>query len=497
MRVAVLEKWRISTMKKARWLFVLLLVFALVAAACSSDDSDDTTTTAADSGGETETTAAGETTTTAAGDTTETTAADADMVDVAGTDFTLVGLPVGDEGKALEGFLNVYNAEKGTNITFTGSDDMESQVRIRVEGGDPPEMFALAQPGSICPWADDGVLASLEDMDFDIAQLEDQFGKFWMDLGLCDDGKHYGVPWFPNYKSIVFYHEPTFVAQGYAIPETWDEMMALSQQMVDDGFTPWCFGFESGGATGWAGTDWIEDIVARQSGPDVYAQWFKHEIPFNDPAVVAAFDTFGELIFSEGFVLGGAENIAGVNTNDSPGPLFDDPPGCLMLKQGTFARNWMVDLANYTPETAAELKVFAFPSIDGNQGAMGGGDTLIVFNGTPENAQLIKDWITPDWQCTLASFDGGGISPYGGHGVEGVERLPANRFTDVNCLNTEENQFIAQVVWEAMGENVFVFDGGDLMPPAVGQGSFWTGMVDFTRGTSSQAVTDAVEASWP
>ena len=166
-------------MRRAKWL-LLLVVFAMVVAACSDDDSGDTTTTAADSG-DTTTTAAdsGDTTTTAAdsGDTT-TTVADADMVDVTGTEFTLLGLPVGDEGAAMEGFLNAYNAEKGTNITFVGSDDMESQVRIRVEGGDPPDMFALAQPGSICPWADDGVLASLEDMGFDIAQLEDQFGKF-------------------------------------------------------------------------------------------------------------------------------------------------------------------------------------------------------------------------------------------------------------------------------------------------------------------------------
>jgi alpha-glucoside transport system substrate-binding protein len=458
---------------------MLFVVFAMIVAACGDDDSADTTAAGpSDTGEPAATPAPGE-------------------VDVSGTEFTLLGLPVGDEGKAMEGFLNAYNAEKGTNITFTGSDDMESQVRIRVEGGDPPDMFALAQPGSICPWAEDGVLASLEDMDFDIADMENTFGKFWMDLGLCADGKHYGVPWFPNFKSIVFYHEPTFTEMGYEIPETWDDMMALSQQIVDDGMTPWCFGFESGGATGWAGTDWLEDIVVRQSGGDVYAQWFKHEIPFNDPAIVSAFEKFGELIFADGFVLGGAENIAGVNVTDSPGPLFTDPPNCLMLKQGSFARNWMVDLADYTPEKAADLKLFPFPTIDGNTGAMGGGDTLIIFNGTPENAQIVKDWITPEWQCTLASSDGGGIAAFGGHGVDGVERLPANRFTDVNCLNTEENRFIAQSVWEAMAANGFVFDGSDLMPPAVGQGSFWTGMVDYTRGVSAQEVADAIESSWP
>lgn len=467
-------------MKKAKWL-LLLVVFAMVVAACGDDDDATTTTAGGDAGG-TETTAAG---------------GDDGMVDVSGTEFTLFGAPVGDEGKAMEGFLDVYNAEKGTNIGFTGSDDFESQLRIRVDGGDPPEVAVAPQPGSICPFAAEGALASLEDMGFDIAQLEADSGKFWVDLGLCEDGKHYGIPWFPNYKSIVFYHEPTFTAQGYEIPETWDDMIALSQQMVDDGFTPWCFGFESGGATGWAGTDWIEDIVVRESGTELYTQWFKHEIPFNDPAIVQAFDTFGELIFSEGFVLGGAENIAGVSVTDSPGPMFNDPPSCLMLKQGSFARNWMVDLPNYSEETSQQIKVFPFPTIDGNTGAMGGGDTIMVFNGTPENAQIVKDWITPDWGCTLASASGGGVSPYGGHGVAGIERLPGNKNISVDCYESDFAKTLATVITEALGLNTFVFDGGDLMPPAVGQGSFWTGMVDFTRGKSAQEVADDIEASWP
>ncbi len=149
-------------MKKAKWL-LLLVVFAMVVAACGDDDDATTTTAGGDAGG-TETTAAG---------------GDAGMVDVSGTEFTLLGAPVGDEGKAMEGFLNVYNAEKGTNISFTGSDDIESQLRIRVEGGDPPEWSRVGRSRGLSARSPtEGELASLEDMDFDIAQLEeDQSGS--------------------------------------------------------------------------------------------------------------------------------------------------------------------------------------------------------------------------------------------------------------------------------------------------------------------------------
>jgi len=334
-------------------------------------------------------------------------------------------------------------------------------------------------------------------MGFDIAAMEANHSKYWMDLGLCEDGNHYGIPWFPNYKSIIFYHIPTFEEGGYEVPETYEDMVALSEQMVADGQTPWCFGFGSGDATGWPGTDWIEDILLRQQGADVYAQWYNHEIPFNDPAVVQAFDTFGEIFFGEGFVLGGPENVAGIIFEDSPGPLFSDPAGCAMLKQGSFISNFFTTAADYEEGEESEVGVFNFPTIDGNPGAMGGGDTLIVFDGSPEIVQAVKDWITPEWMCTLASASGGGIAEHGGHGVTGVERLPGHKDVDVNCYESESAKTFASAVTAALAENTFAFDASDLMPPEVGQETFWTGMIDWTTGDSTQEVVDAIEASWP
>ena len=135
-------------MKKARWLFVLLLAFALVAAACSSDDSDDTTTTAADSGGDTtETTAAGDTTeTTAAGDTTETTAEE-EMVDLSGTKVSVFGAPTGDEAVAFDNTFVKWNEATGGEAVYEGSDSLETQLPIRVDGGNPPDIAMLPQPG--------------------------------------------------------------------------------------------------------------------------------------------------------------------------------------------------------------------------------------------------------------------------------------------------------------------------------------------------------------
>jgi alpha-glucoside transport system substrate-binding protein len=458
-------------MKRLSRLFALLAVLALVIAACGDDGGGEGTDTTAE-GGE-------------------------DGGEASEASFDLWGAPTGVEGDALAGFIDVYNTEVGSSINYNPVAEFEEQLRIQVEGGAPPEVAFTPQPSSICSYADDGSLVSLEDMGFDIAEMESNHSKYWMDLGLCDDGNHYGIPWFPNFKSVVFYHQPTFEEAGYEIPETYEDMVALSEQIAADGMTPWCFGFESGTASGWPGTDWIEDIYVRQNGSEMYAQWYNHEIPFNDPTVVAAFDTLGEILFGEGFVLGGPDGAASLFFEDSPGPMFDDPPGCLMLKQGSFAANFFNQAAGYEEGEEEEIGVFAFPTIDGNTGAMGGGDTIIVFDGAPATVAAIKDWITPDWQCTLASASGGGIAPFGGHNVAGVERLPGHKDVDPACYETEASQTFAEAITTALGENTFVFDASDLMPPEVGQRTFWDGVMEWTRGADTQSVVDTIEASWP
>jgi alpha-glucoside transport system substrate-binding protein len=453
-------------MKRAKWLLVLV-VFAMIVAACSSDSSDDTTTTTAGDGG---------------GDDMTNEYTD---VDVSGTEVSVFAAPTGDEGASIQATFDVYNEATGGTVTYEGSDDFEAQLRIRVDGGNPPDIAITPQPGSICVFADAGEIVALEDMGMDIAALEAAHGSYFMNLGVCADGKHYSIPTNANYKSIVWYNKPAFEAAGYAIPETWDDMVALSSQMVADGSTPWCIGFGSDAATGWPGTDWIEDIMVRTAGADVYNQWVNHEIPFTDPAVQTAFDTFGEVMFGEGFVLGGPDGVAAIDFRDAPDPMFNEPPSCLMHRQASFISNFFPEGV----ELGTDAAFFNFPAIDTSlpAAAMGGGELAMVFNNRPEVAAAILAYSQVPLQCIQAS----------GAGVPGIERISANAGTGEECYVTDTVKLQAGAVAAALAGNGFVFDASDLMPPAVGQGSFWTGMVDWSRGTPTADILQTVEDSWP
>lgn len=450
-------------MKRHRWLIALSVVMAMVLAACGDDTSDD---------GDTATTADG-------GDGVSYT-----DVDVSGTEVTVWGAPTGDEGASIQATFDVYADAEGATVSWVGSDSFEQDLRIAVDGGAPPDIAITPQPGSICVFADAGDLVSLEDMGFDIAALEAAHGAYFMNLGVCADGQHYSIPTNTNYKSIVWYNKALWDEGGYEVPTTWDELVALSEQVLADGTTPWCIGLGSDAATGWPGTDWIEDIMVRTAGADVYNQWVNHEIPFNDPAVTRAFDLYGEIMFGTDFVLGGADGVAAIDFRDAPDPMFNEPPSCMFHRQASF-------ISNFFPEGKAagtDADFFNFPDID-SKGAMGGGELAMVFNNRPEVPALLEAYAGVDLQCVQAAPKG--------HGVAGIERISANADTPADCYESDTVKKQAEAVAAALGANGFVFDASDLMPPEVGQGSFWTGMVDWTRGTSTADVLDTIEASWP
>ena len=148
------------------------------------------------------------------------------------------------------------------------------------------------------------------------------------------EGEHYGMPTNINLKSMIWYPVDDFEAAGYEVPATWDELIALSDQIVEDGGTPWCVGFESGGATGWPATDWMEDIMLAPPVRRSTTSGSTHEIPFNDPAIVHAGELFGDVMFTDGYVLGGADQTPAIAFGDAPAPDVRGPAGVLAAPAG-------------------------------------------------------------------------------------------------------------------------------------------------------------------
>lgn len=397
-------------------------------------------------------------------------------------EVSISGAATGPDGQAIQRVIDEgVNSQADYTATYTGSDSFEQNVVIQIEAGTPPDLGFYPQPGAVVEQAEQGNVIALEDLGFDIAALEERFGSYMMSLGEYD-GKHYGMPDTINFKSAIWYSPPAFEGAGYEIPETWDELMALSDQIVADGKSAWCIGTGSEAATGWPATDWMEDIVLRQSGTDAYDAWVAGDLPFASPEITAAAETFGEVIFTDGYVFGGAENIASTDFRDAPDALFQDDPPCYLHRQATFITSFFPD--GLTP--IEDYDFFPFPTIDGNSGTLMAGGMAAVFNNRPEIRDFLDRYTSAETQCVYGQIEGSG-------------NISANLEVGADCYANPLIRQGAENLLASLRDGVARFDASDLMPPAVGSGEFWNGMNNYTNNGPGnlEQVLQAIDAAWP
>jgi alpha-glucoside transport system substrate-binding protein len=445
---------------RLRHLLVPVFAVALVASACGGDDDDDAasdTTEQADSGGGAE----------------------------LGEDTGTVNLMSPGQPNEVEAYQVIFdeliNAETDYRVEIEANDAIVEQVQIRAEGG-TLDVAAVPQPGLVTELAAAGDIVSLEDLGFDIDELNELLGADFVALGEYE-GEHYGLPTNINLKSMVWYPKQAFDAANYEEPETWDDLIALSDQIVDDGGTPWCIGLESGGDSGWPATDWMEDIMLRTAGGDVYDQWYRHEIPFNDEAVRTAGEHFGEILFTDGYVLGGAPSTAQTAFADAPLPMFNDPPGCFLHRQASFIN---AEFPEGT-EAGVDYDWFPLPPIEQEGTLFAGELTVVGTNGArPEVVDFLERFIAQDVQCEMG-------------GVVESSRISPSTEVGPDCYANDILSEASEILTQALEDRTGRFDASDLMPAAVGGGSFWTGMLDYVQSgpESLDGVLDDIENSWP
>ncbi|HHC30262.1 MAG TPA: carbohydrate ABC transporter substrate-binding protein, partial [Rhodobacterales bacterium] len=258
----------------------------------------------------------------------------------AAQDLTIYGPWTGADEVQVQKVIDVFRAQSGLDVSYVGSDSFEQQIVIDLEAGSAANIAVFPQPGLASDMAARGYLTPLgEDVAAWVAENY-AAGPSWVDLGTYANPEgekvFYGFPFKQDLKSLVWYIPENFEDAGYEVPQSMEELKALTEQIAADGDVPWCIGLGSEAATGWPATDWVEDLLLRTQPPEVYDQWVKHEIDFSDPRVIAAIEDFGWFAKNDSFVVGGADGAATIDFRDSPKGLFSSPPQCYMHRQASF-----------------------------------------------------------------------------------------------------------------------------------------------------------------
>ena len=471
-------------MKQLKWL-LLLVVFAMVVAACGDGDDDG-------SGDTTETTTATETTADAGGTetteaTTETTEATTETTEAANFEGTRVNVFSSedgvDEATGIQRALDVFAAETGIEIVHSGARDFSDQINAQAAGGNPPDIAMFPQPGKVLDFAAQGFLLPIPDEVE--AVVRPQWPGGTLETYTYEDDV-YAFQVKTDLKSIVWYNQQVFADGGYAIPTTLDELFALSDQMILDGQTPWCIGIESGPATGWVFTDWMEDMMLRLEGPEQYDLWTSGELKFSDPAVVAVAQAILDRWNTPGNTYAAGGSIAATaHSADHGQPLVDGT--CAMVRQASFFAAFLPE--GTTVGEGGQIGTFYFPNVDTNSSpTLTAGNSAAAFRDAPE-VWAVMEYLgstryAEERQKAQREIKGGDASGF----------LTSNLGVDLSLWNELEGGFI-EILASADPAR---FDGSDLMPAAVGAGAFWTEGTSVVNGDKSVAdAFAAIDAAWP
>lgn len=398
---------------------------------------------------------------------------DGSLPDIAGTTVTIWG-PAAEEVAVRSG-LAAFAEAAGVTIEFIGTNDLNAELSVAIALGDTPDiaivgnaaLFELARNGDLVPIPDRVVSA-----------VADGFDAGWFEAGSVA-GVPYGMPHSGEAKSLVWYNPTVFDDRGYQLPVTWEELEALSQQMLADGVTPWCVGVESGGATGWVFTDWMEDAMLRLHGPVTYDRWVDHAIPFTAPEVADAAQLVADIWFDDDNVVGGRDAILSTSWDESGLGILDG--SCGMHRQAMFYEATMVLNGG---EAGTTFDVFYLPPVDDRFGQVmvATGSHAVTLADRPEVMAVLQHFGTADYaSARLAS--GAIVAP------------GPNRGIDLSLFTSPVSRRAHGILIAA---GPVRFDASDVMPGEVGAGSFWEAGTAFVSGESTlEEFLATVEASWP
>ena len=404
-----------------------------------------------------------------------------ESMDLTGQTISVFGPWLGVDKENVDAMFDYFEQATGATVDYAGSDSFEQQIVIDVEAGSPPNIAVFPQPGLAADVATKGGLVPLGDEFASWVQENYAAGQSWVDLGTYSDPdgnpQFYGFFYKVDVKSLVWYSPDNFEDAGYEVPESMEELIALSDQIVDDGGVPWCIGLGSGDATGWPATDWVEDLLLRIQSPDVYDGWVTNEISFNDPRIVEAIDTFGQFARNEAYVDGGTASVGAIDFRDSPKGLFAVPPKCYLHRQASFIPSFFPE----DTEAGVDYDFFYFPAYsekDLGTPVLGAG-TLWAITQDSEATRAVMEYLKTPLANELWMAQSGFLTPH--------------KSVNTEAYADDTLKKMGQILLDA---TTFRFDGSDLMPGAVGAGSFWTGMVDYSSGTSAEDAAAAIQESW-
>lgn len=319
---------------------------------------------------------------------------------------TVLGIWTGAEEAEFRQVLNRFEERTGVEVIYTGARDASNVLGSDLQQGNPPDLAILQTPYELTAYAQEHLVPLDQVLEPEL--IEQDYGEQWQALTRAGTDSYYAVVVKAALKSMVWYYPAALANAGHTPPTSWPQLRRLSEQIRDqDRAAPWCLGVESSPSSGWPGTDWIEDILLHQSGPDAYQAWADGELAWTSTQVRRAWRTWGDLIAEPGAVHGGAHAALVTHFSQAGRPLFNQPPGCYLHHGASFMRG-----AYEGYQLTGAVSFLPFPAIEPEYAGshVVAADLMVMFRDTGPARQLINFLATAEAQQIWPSLGTGAIS---------------------------------------------------------------------------------------
>ncbi|MCX4785105.1 extracellular solute-binding protein [Streptomyces sp. NBC_01221] len=285
---------------------------------------------------------------------------------------TITAYVYGDDSvKIQQAAVNEFNKSSEVKVKLVSVPGTDYVNKLRSSMGSPsaPDVFFNWGGGSIKPYVDAKQLVDLSETVENDATLKDGFLPSIMTAGGLD-GKIYGVPMRGMQPVMLFYNKTLFAENGVAAPKTWEDLQKVITTFKSKGITP----FALGGSDKWPELMWMEYLLDRIGGPDVFRKIQNGDTSgWGDPAVLKAAQTVKELVDQGAF----GKNFNSVDYGNGGAPTLLNKGKAAMHLMGSWEYSTQLGKA---PEFAKkDLGWTAFPTV-----AAGAGDPANVV-GNPTN----------------------------------------------------------------------------------------------------------------
>ena len=346
--------------------------------------------------------------------------------------------------------LDLISKDLNVKIRYVPFSDIESEI-IRGTNTKEFDLAIIPNPQGVVNLGERGYLHSVSTA-LDDEVLTKNYSKHLQEITTSQkDNINYGVLFRLIPNSLIWYDVGKYERLGSPNFESFEDIISFTKQYSSFDNPLWCMDIESGASTGWIATNWLEDLILHEYGPDIYDDWFKQIITSQNNEITLSILSIGKLIFDENAVYGGNQRIISKEFRNNYRNLLDEDISCVFSWSGHFASMYFPSNKSYE----YDYDFFKFPSKSNKNAMVGIGDSLVILNESNKSMEVFRSLVDDNFgQSWISKRDSAFISGNKNSNIEQIE----------NKMLLKETLLVRN----ALNEDLFRYDASELMERRIG-----------------------------